>query len=301
MMGRRTFMAGLAAVTLPGATRPGIGIATDTHAHVFTRALPLAQRRRYSVDYDATPERYLAMLAANGMGRGVLIQPSFLGFDNSYLMAALALAPDRLRGIAALENVTPAAELDRLARGGIVGVRLNLLGRNDPDFRADAWQRHLAAIRKRGWQVEVQCEAGRLPGLLPALLDADLPIVIDHFGRPDATLGADDPGFRYLLQQARTGRVHVKLSAAYRVGDALADRLAPVLHEAFGPSQLLWGSDWPHTQFEKVADPRAARAALDRWISDPDERRRILNHNPARLFGFEPAPTPTLRRQQVQS
>lgn len=301
MMGRRTFLAGMAAISLPAAARTKLGIATDTHAHVFTRSLPLATRRRYSVDYDATPERYLAMLAANGMVRGVLIQPSFLGFDNSYLLAAIARAPDRLRGIAALEHSTSATEIDRLAAGGIAGVRLNLLGRGDPDLGARIWRQHLAAIRERGWQVEIQCEAARLPRLLPALLDADLPIVIDHFGRPDPGVGVSDPGFRYLLRQAASGRVYVKLSGAYRIGEALADRLAPTLRNAFGAAHLLWGSDWPHTQFETVADPRLARAALDRWVPDPAERRQILQHNPARLFDFAAQPQGARVHEQVTS
>jgi predicted TIM-barrel fold metal-dependent hydrolase len=299
MMGRRTFLVGLAAASLPAAAHTEMTLATDTHAHVFTRSLPLATRRRYSVDYDATPDRYLAMLSGNGMHRGVLIQPSFLGFDNNYLLAALARAPDRMRGIAALENVTPLAEMNRLAAGGIAGIRLNLLGRGDPDFRTRAWQDHLSAVRALGWQVEVQCEAARLPRLLPALLDADLPIVIDHFGRPDAASAVSDPGFLYLLRQASRGRVHVKMSGAYRVGEALADRLAPMLRDAFGPSRLLWGSDWPHTQFESVADPRVARAALDRWIPDPAERNLILQHNPARLFKFASAQASVLMHEQV--
>lgn len=290
MMGRRTFLAGMAAVSLPGMPRALAGIATDTHAHVFTRWLPLAARRRYSVDYDATPDRYLGMLDANGMGRGVLIQPSFLGLDNSYMLSVLAQAPERLRGIAVLEHTTPEAELHQLATAGVVGVRLNLLGRGDPDLGTGAWRRHLAAIRTLGWQVEVQCEAARLPRLLPALLDADLPIVIDHFGRPDAAAGISDAGFRFLLRTATSERVHVKLSGAYRIGDTLADRLAPVLRGAFGPSRLLWGSDWPHTQYEAVATAAGARAALDRWIPEPAERIAILQHNPARLFGFAAAP-----------
>lgn len=291
MMGRRTFLAGVAAMSLPGAARALAGIATDTHAHVFTRSLPLSARRRYSVDYDATPDAYLAMLDANGMGRGVLIQPSFLGFDNSYMLAAVARAPDRLRGIAVLEHTTSAVELNRLARAGVVGVRLNLLGRRDPDLRGGPWQRHLAAIRRLGWQVEVQCEAVRLPRLLPHLLDADLPIVIDHFGRPDAAAGTGDPGFRYLLRTATSGRVYVKLSGAYRIGATLADRAAPMLRDAFGVSRLLWGSDWPHTQYESVATAADARAALDRWVPRPAERRTILESNPAQLFGFADAPT----------
>lgn len=289
MMARRTFLGALSAMAIAG---PALGRTTatlgtvDTHAHVFSRALPLAERRRYSVDYDATPQAYRAMLAGNGMARGVLVQPSFLGFDNTYLLAALSQDPASLRGIAALDKTTPRSELERLAKAGIVGIRLNLIGRANPELGSAAWQRHLGEIAALGWQIEVQSEAGRLPHLLPGLLESGAPVVIDHFGRPDAALGIDDPGFRFLLNNGGNGRVYVKLSGAYRVGERIADRAAPLLVEAFGPQRLLWGSDWPHTQFEDVASPLKARAALDRWVPDLRARTAILMDTPAALFGF---------------
>src|SRR4051794_28182411 len=74
--------------------------AIDTHAHVFTRDLMLASDRRYAPGYDAPFADYLAMLDRNGVSHGVLVQPSFLGTDNTFLAKALLQAPDRLRGIA---------------------------------------------------------------------------------------------------------------------------------------------------------------------------------------------------------
>ena len=113
MMARRIFLRGAAAL----AASPSFGTtssqgykAIDTHAHVFRRDLPVAERRRYTVDYDAMPHDYLAMLRSNGMARGVLIQPSFLGFDNSYLLAVIARNKERLRGIVALPRDTLPAE-----------------------------------------------------------------------------------------------------------------------------------------------------------------------------------------------
>ena len=49
-----------------------------------------------------------------------------------------------------------------------------------------------------------------------------MPVVVDHFGRPDPRLGVDDPGFRYLIETGATGRVWVKLSGAYRNGSGEA-------------------------------------------------------------------------------
>uniref|UniRef100_UPI0015753E29 amidohydrolase family protein n=1 Tax=Sphingomonas bacterium TaxID=1895847 RepID=UPI0015753E29 len=242
--------------------------------------------RRYTITYDALPSAYLAMLAGNGMARGVLVQPSFLGYDNSFLLDTIGRHRAMLKGIAVVPETSTGAELSRLARKGIVGVRLNLIGQPDPDLASERWRDHLRRVASLGWQVEVQCEAARLPRLLPQLMRSGSPVVLDHFARPDAKLGVDDPGFRYLLKTAPSSRLYVKLSGAYRIGDAVADAAAPLLLDALGPDRLVWGSDWPHTQFEKVASPHQARAALDRWVPDVSARKRILNDTPLRLFSF---------------
>ena len=98
----------------------------DCHAHVFERGLALAPDRRYAPHYDATFGDYLAMLDANAMSHGVLVQPSFLGLDNSYLLATLATlahAPDRLRGIAVVDPHSSTEERASLAAAGIIGIR----------------------------------------------------------------------------------------------------------------------------------------------------------------------------------
>lgn len=268
-------------------------VAVDTHAHVFKRGLALSAERRYAPDYDATIDAYLAMLDCNGMSHGVLVQPSFLGTDNAYLVEALRAQPDRLRGIAVVEPEARPDELLALQRAGVVGIRLNLIGGPDPDFGDAAFRRHLSDVAALRWQVEVQAEARRLPAILDGLLPLGMPVVVDHFGRPEATLALNDPGFRRLLSVADTGRVWVKLSAAYRAftgsdSARLAVEAAGLLRRAFGPHRLVWGSDWPHTQFEAKADPQTARGALDNWLQDENDRRGVLAETPAQLFGFAP-------------
>ena len=266
-------------------------LATDCHAHVFTRDLPLTSDRRYAPAYDVTIADYLSMLDRNGMSRGVLVQPSFLGTDNTYLLEALRREPRRLRGIAVAAPETAPEELRRFDQAGVVGLRLNLIGQPDPDLTSDTWQRHLAQVAALGWQVEVHAEARRLPLLLPLLLRAEVAVVVDHFGRPDPRLGVDDPGFRELLGLGATRRVWVKLSAAYRNGgDGAGERTArtatPLLRDAFGLDRLVWGSDWPHTQFERTTSPAATLQALETWLPDPADRRTVLADTPARLFRF---------------
>ncbi len=182
-------------------------------------------------------------------------------------------------------------ELDELDGAGVVGLRLNLIGEPDPPFATGLWRRHLALAAGRGWQVEVQAEARRLPGILPPLIDAGVAVVVDHFGKPDPTLGVEDGGFRHLLTLGSTRRVWVKLSGAYRLGGmergaGIAATAAPLLQQAFGLDRLVWGSDWPHTQYEAVAGYGQMRALLDTWLPDAAAQRAVLCETPARLFRF---------------
>ncbi|HEX7685880.1 MAG TPA: amidohydrolase family protein [Trinickia sp.] len=286
----------------PKRTSTGTITAIDTHAHVFSHDLPLAQRRRYAPAYDAPLSHYLAQLDAHGVSHGVLIQPSFLGTDNSYLVRSIAAAPQRLRGIAVIDPVAVAADpsqLDALARAGIVGIRLNLFSLPDPDYTSAAWQATLAKIASLGWQIEVHCEAQRLPHVVGPLLahgDGAIDVVVDHFGRPQPALGVDDPGFRYLLSLGETRRVWVKVSGAYRNarkgagsdanGSETARAAMPLLQSAFGLDRLIWGSDWPHTQFETVENYDAVYALMLELLPTERERRAVLVDTPARLFRF---------------
>jgi predicted TIM-barrel fold metal-dependent hydrolase len=264
----------------------------DTHAHIFQRGLRLANVRRYAPDYDAPLSAYLDMLDRHGIARGVLVQPSFLGTDNSYLLAGLRASPGRLRGIAVVDAGVPLAALREMDAAGVVGIRLNLVGTaTAPDFSSTAWRILLRHIAELGWQVEVHREAGRLAQIVRPLLDAGVNVVVDHFGRPDPALGVDDPGFRFLLETAASRRVWVKLSGAYRNGahgrgQQVALDAIPLLRAAFGMDRLVWGSDWPHTQFEKKIDYGPAREALDTWLPDPGERRSVLVDTPEALFRF---------------
>jgi len=277
-----------ACTTAPSATRIG---SIDCHAHVFTRDLPMPDRRRAPSGYDATPEDYLRVLGANDMSKGVLVQPSFLGTDNSYLVAALQKYPDRFRGIAVVAPTISGAELQRLQDAGVVGIRLNLVGLPTPEFASSAWRSLLDELKQRRWQVEVHRSAGELAPAIDPLVTAGVNVVVDHFGRPDEKLGVDDPGFRYLLTLGRTRTVWVKLSGAYRngpggKGEATAVAALPPLRSAFGLDRLVWGSDWPHTLFEKTVDYASQRRLLDAWLPNPEDRRVVLQDTPAQLFRF---------------
>jgi predicted TIM-barrel fold metal-dependent hydrolase len=291
LLSRRALLAAAAVLPVARATGQVAPTAVDTHAHIFRRGLPLAPGARYTSDYDANVDDYLKQLDANGMSHGVLVQISFLGTDNSFILDGIKSAKGRLRGIAVVEPTMAYYDMKELDAAGIVGVRLNLVGRPIPDFTADPWPEHLKRVAALGWQVEVHREAKDIPQIVGPLLASGVNVVVDHFGRYDGALGVDDPGFRWLLQQGGPRRLWVKVSAAYRngkdgQGEAAAPRAYQLLRDSLGLDRLLWGSDWPHTAFEKTASYAGQKVFFEQLVPSAQERRQILGPNPAALFRF---------------
>ena len=62
----------------------------DGHCHVFRADLPMISGRRYTPEYHAEPETLCQLLSINELKGALLIQPSFLGSDNSYLLQTLS-------------------------------------------------------------------------------------------------------------------------------------------------------------------------------------------------------------------
>jgi predicted TIM-barrel fold metal-dependent hydrolase len=291
---RREFVAGSAAlVSLVGSGKKALAdtaprTVIDTHSHVFHRGLKLASGRRYAPDYDAPLSLYLEQLDQNGTTNGVLVQPSFLGTDNSYLVDCVKQTSGRLRGIAVVDPAISSQDIVALDKAGIVGIRLNLVGQPLPDLAAPEWKALLANLKSADWQVEIQRNASDLVGLVPQLLDAGVAVVLDHYTLPDQKLGVEDPAFRSILKFGATKRVWVKISAPYRNGangEAFAKQAYPLLRASYGLDHLLWGSDWPHTQFEKTESYAKSRRFLDELIPDASERANVLIA-PRSLFRF---------------
>lgn len=261
-------------------------LAIDTHAHVFTDRCQLAVERRYTPDYEAPLADYLAMLDAQGAAGGVLVQPSFLGTDNSYLLNCLDRAPARLRGIVVVEPSIGGADLDAMAQRGVVGLRLNWVA------AAPGWRPGPAGAvlvdkaAARGWQVEVQARGPVLAATLAFLMPRVERIVIDHFGLPASEDPAGDPGFAALLDAAASGRVWVKLSAPYRFAGVDAKAVGRRLMASFGAARLMWGSDWPWTQHEAAMNLKLAREWPLPAALTPADTDAVLDGTARRLFGF---------------
>jgi len=263
--------------------------ACDTHAHVVCAApgYPMAPDRSYTPP-PAPEEKYLAMLDAMGMSRGVLVQISVYGTDNRYMLDVLSRHPQRLRGVAVVSADIEEAELLRLHAAGVRGVRLNVLFGGGIGF--DSMEKLAARIAPLGWHMQFLMDIRQLPELMPRMSKLPCPVVIDHMGHMPVASGVEHPGFQALLHMVREQGWWSKLSGPYRISerpDDYAD-VTPWARAlvAAAPERMLWGSDWPHVAIPRMVDSGRMRNLLSEWVPDPALRRRILVDNPARLYDF---------------
>jgi len=264
--------------------------AVDTHAHVV--GLPpetiLAPDRGYTAPV-ATEAQYLHMLDATGMARGVLVQISIHGTDNSFMLKTLRAHPERLRGVAVVERDITGQDCEELAEAGIVGLRINAMfngGRNFVDI-----ERYGAICRAMGWHLQLFMDAALLADYGTALAGLGVPLIFDHMGHRPAKNGVKDAGFQNLLAMVRDG-AWVKLSGAYRVtgeGFPYADTtpMARALVAA-APDRCVWGSDWPNvSNWAHMPNVGDLLDLLADWVPDEATRNRILVDNPASFYGFD--------------
>ena len=281
--------------------------ATDCHMHVFGpfERFPLAAERAYNVP-EAPVAAHERMKARVGLERTVFVQASGHGTDNRAMLAALAELGPRGRGIAVVAPQTPLADLQRMHKAAVRGVRLNLYTfaarhPGEPAALLRAYERLIAPL---GWHLQLFCEPALALALAPAIAHTSVPVVIDHMGLPDAALGVEQPAFQSVLELCSSGRAWAKLAGADRITrstgnlrDALPFMRA-LVHAA--PERLVWGSDWPnigfHSRSQVHDDSLLAHRELDvgelldllaQAVPDTAAREAILARNPAVLYSFQ--------------
>jgi predicted TIM-barrel fold metal-dependent hydrolase len=236
------------------------------------------------------------MLDRIGFARGVLVQGSAHGQDNSAMLDALARQPERLRGVAVADAGVAPATLREWDRLGVRGLRFNHFFRGGQlHYRGgvplEAAKRLAPVMAELGWHLQLWIDIKDLPHALAFLTLLHLPVVIDHMGRTDARAGTDTPGFQSLLRAVGEGWCWAKLSGAHRLSRQAPDYPdARPFHEALvraNPENLVWGGDWPHPRVEgEMPDAGHLFELFQQWTPDLAVQERILVANPAKLYGF---------------
>jgi predicted TIM-barrel fold metal-dependent hydrolase len=259
----------------------------DSHFHAWAPDSPLAADRGYAPAEARTIDDALAMQARHGVTHGVMIQPSFLGTDNGYILDCLSAHPERLRATVVVDPDIPENELEAMDRLGVVGFRLNLhSAKAMPNYASPAYHRLYDWAAAHDWHVEVIAQGAIWADVLLRLEPWKLTVVVDHFGMPSPSVDPDEIGFGAVLEAGREGRAWVKFSAPYRQEVPDLRRYAARLLAAFGRDRIVWASDYPWTKHEAGRSYQALLDALADWVPEDTYRQAILGTNAARLFRF---------------
>ena len=267
----------------------------DAHVHVWTsdtKKYPLAPgyRREQMQPPDFPPEELLSHARPCGVERIVLIQMSYYGYDNAYMLDTMRRFPGVFSGVAVIdETVRPRDAMRRLSRQGVRGFRIS--PKSSP---LDRWldTPDMAAMWRCGSEENLSMCCLIDPEAVPAVdrmceKFPETPVVIDHIARIKADSKNRGKEVEELCNLARHKLTTVKISAFYALSKIYLD-LAPVIRrllEAYGPERLMWATDCPfqvqngHTYLDSIA---LIRDRLD-FLSDSD-RQWLLRKTAERVF-----------------
>jgi 2-pyrone-4,6-dicarboxylate lactonase len=279
----------------PSPSKPKLRLpagACDAHVHVFGphRVFPFAANRTFT-PADAPKEKLFALHALLGIERCVIVQSACHGLDNAVVADAIAARNGTYCGVALLPTTVDDAELRRLDALGFCGVRFNYmkhLGHGAPIEEVIALGNRLAPL---GWHLQIHFESSLIDDLTPWLRRSAVPVVIDHMGRVDASLGLDQPAFRKLRDLMRDERFRVKVSCVERISRRLAPYedaipFARALVAEFG-DRTLWGTDWPHPNLTNgIPDDGLLVDLIAEIAPSEPQRQALLVDNPRRFYRF---------------
>ena len=265
----------------------------DCHAHIFDRPERyfLSRERKYTPPL-CTREAWLALHAALGVARGVQVNATPYGFDNTITEDFLAEHPSRFVGVATIDPRIGEKELRKLDKAGFRAARCM------DQFANAATTAMLEPLAKRiaplGWHLEINiAKSADWVDLEPRLARCPVPLVFDHLGRPRGGEGVDSPGFRAILRLlTQRDDCWTKISSWYRLSDSgppgyadMAPLVITLLRER--PDRCVWGSNWPHPGLNSGMPNDADLVdLLDSWLPADAVRTPLYAANAARLYRF---------------
>lgn len=244
---------------------------------------------------DRLPQDLERMAAEGGVDGTIVVQAAPTVDETLFLLGLSDQAPI-IRGVVGWIDLEADVEgqLARIAHPKLCGIRPMLQDIEDTDWLsrplvraglarvADLGLRFDALVKPRHFQV-LESLARDLPSL---------PIIVDHCAKP--VFDGTDPGDdwrRGMTALAAHSQVVCKVSGlATEFGEGWsADTLRPVFDhvlETFGPSRMMWGSDWPVLELAgNYADWLAAVRELAAELS-ADEREALFSGTAQSVYGI---------------
>lgn len=281
----------------------------DAHLHVYSKVTPEFPREtndQMTAEAEAPAELLLEKMAASEIDRALLIQIGGTSMGHhAYLLHCLREYPDRFLGIGRIPDDAddPADHMDRLAENqGIIGFRLFTVGGPDPLSPIDVREFKTYPIWKRA------AERDYVIWLYPRSADVHLvPFLLEEFpqvrvgynhlmvspgtenfklanGRPRIETRMPPVHFQFVRGMNRFENVTALISGQY----AFSENPWPYedlrdWHQKlvgwYGPSRLMWGTDFPFVleEFGDEAGYDGQAKIVEQMFADrTEEERRMI-------------------------
>ena len=174
---------------------------------------------------------------------------------------------------------------------GFKGFRRILHDAPDELSRSSVFRGNVRRIGARGMTFDLCVLARQLPVALELVSSCpDTLFILDHCGVPDISGGGFDSWRKSVSEIAERPNLYCKLSGLTAYTGSTSD-FAESIHpyvdhvlEVFGPSRMVWGSDWPVVNLG---------AGLRGWLDltetilgglSPDESEKIGHRNARRIY-----------------
>jgi predicted TIM-barrel fold metal-dependent hydrolase len=266
----------------------------DAHSHVWT---PDVAHYPLAPDFTVadmqpksfTAQELLAQCRPAGVGRVNLIQMSYYGFDNRYMLDMIKLHPDRFVGTAIVDPLAadPGRDMRDLAPLGVAAFRIQPRFSKQPPktwLAPAGYDAMFATAAKTGQSLSCLIDVDGFPEVDRMCRKfPETSVIIDHLGRIGAGPDGDirDADIDALCALAKHPKVSVKVGAFYALGQKTPPYLdlVPLIRrvvQAFSPKRCMWESDCP---FQLVKDRYTDSVALVRDHLDflsKDDREWLL-------------------------
>ena len=257
------------------------GVIVDIHPHIVSTdtkrypPTPLFGIQSYwSKERPANIEDLIAAMDHAGVAQTAIVHASTVyGFDNALVADAVARFPARCTAVGSIDMLAPDAVTTAkgwIARG-VTGLRIFTGGSTkkvdasalDDPRSYPVWE----LMAERGLSICVQTDPSGIPATIAlATRFPRVPVLVDHFARPDTSGGPPYAAAAPLFSMAKLPNIYLKYTTPglERLEKSKTDAAAFMtrLVAEFGADRIAWGSNWPNNPGTMADHLRMAKAAI---------------------------------------